>query len=234
MSQITEYLYASDSIASLDQAVLVLPEIYGLKPFAKQLADRCGSELFMTGYALDYFYALTGTANDFDYQAGAERGIELMRQMTGEKFIELLNQAIETIHERQPGLKHLVVIGFCFGGRLAYLSGANHTVTGIASFYGAGSNEPNFYEGYSAIESLANNRRNTTHLRVMGLFGTHDDSIPAADRQAIASKLAAAGIPTLIKEYDAGHAFFNADRADRYNQAAAEQAWQDFKNWLLS
>jgi dienelactone hydrolase len=68
----------------------------------------------------------------------------------------------------------------------------------------------------------------------MGLFGTHDDSIPATDRQAINSKLTAAGIPTLMKEYDAGHAFFNADRADRYSQPAATQAWQDLKSWLLT
>lgn len=229
---LNDYLYATDGIADHTKTVVILPEIYGLKPFAKQLADRCSRELFLTGYAFDYFYALTGEPNDLDYQTGVQRGMELMGQMTGEKYVELFTKVVELIQQRQPQLTELTVMGFCFGGRLAYLSGVNRAVTRIVSFYGAGSNGHDFYQSYSAIESLANERRHDYTLKVLGLFGESDESIPETDRQLISQRLTQAGISTQIKVYPAGHAFFNADRPDRYVEPAAVQAWADVKAWL--
>lgn len=229
---LTEYLYKSNKPSDSKRAIVILPEIYGLKPFAKELADRCAAELGFTGYALDYFWALTHESNDFDYQAGMGRGIELMNQMTGELFMELLGKVIERIKLEQPELERLVVVGFCFGGRLAYLSGVHDTVTDIISFYGAGSTKPGFYHDDSAISATVQARQGMQDLRVLGLFGAEDDSIPEDDRKTIAEQLQGAGISVTLHEYVAGHAFFNADRTDRYVAEAASQAWHDVKTWL--
>lgn len=229
---LTEYLYKSNKPSDPKRAILILPEIYGLKPFAKELADRCAVELGFTGYALDYFWALTHEPNDFDYQAGMARGIELMNQMSGELFMDLFSKAVERIKLEQPELERLAVVGFCFGGRLAYLSGVHDAVTDIISFYGAGSTKPDFYRGDSAISATVRARQGMQDLRVLGLFGEDDDSIPEEDRKAILEVLQGAGISVAIHEYAAGHAFFNADRTDRYVGEAAGQAWSDVRAWL--
>ncbi len=229
---LTEYLYKSNKPSDPKRAILILPEIYGLKPFAKELADRCATELGFTGYGLDYFWALTHEVNDFDYQAGMARGIELMNQMSGELFIALLTKVVERVKLEQPELERLAVVGFCFGGRLAYLSGIHDTVTDIISFYGAGSTKPGFYHADSAVSATVQVRQGMQDLRVLGLFGSEDDSIPEEDRKTIAEQLQGAGIAVEMHEYAAGHAFFNADRTDHYVAEAASQAWDDVKTWL--
>ncbi len=229
---LNDFLYASAGVSEPMKAVIVLPEIYGLKAFAKELADTCAAELGFTGYALDYFFELTGQANDFDYRAGVQRGMELMGQMTGEKFLAILERAVQAIQERQPQLAELMVIGFCFGGRLAFLSGVNPRVQRIVSFYGAGSNGLDFYQGDSAIGALTTARRHDDTLRVFAAFGAQDESIPAEDRAKIAQRLGEAGIHYEAHEYAAGHAFFNDDRPDRYVATAAQASWHDLKAWL--
>ncbi len=229
---LSDFLYASPKSRESRSAILILPEIFGLKPFAKDLADRFTSEVGIRGYALDYFFAITGQSNNLDYQADIDRGVELMRQMTGEEFLDIFQQAVELMRDEQPDLQRLVVVGFCFGGRLAYLSGCHSAVTDIVSFYGAGSVDPSFYQGLSAIQALTQKRAKQSSLRVMGLFGEQDESIPASDRELIEHSLIEADIQIDIHTYQAGHAFFNDDRPDKYNATAATQAWSDINRWL--
>lgn len=229
---LTEYLYKSHIAANREQAVIILPEIYGLKDFARELADKFATELQFTGYALDYFWALTHKPNDFDYQQDVSRGVELMHKMSGEKFVQLLRTAVGRIRDEQPALERLVVVGFCFGGRLAYLSGVLPEVTDIISFYGAGSNQSSFYGHESAISATTQVRQQDAGLRVLGLFGEHDDSIPNHDRQAIEQNFRTAEIPFAMHVYAAGHAFFNEDRTDHYVAGAATAAWRDVSDWL--
>ena len=221
------YLYVSpDSNTSSQHAVIVLPEIYGLNDFVRSVADRAAQELGAIGVGLDHFYAVNGQENTIAYDE-QEKGMTLMQAVTGEGFIELLGKTIDSIMMEYPMAKNITVLGFCFGGKLAYLSGVDKRVTTIVSFYGGASLAPDFYQGKSAVRSLVDARKDDADLRVLGLFGEQDELIPLQDREAIHDTLSGAGINCEIRVLKAGHAFFNQDRADRYNASAAEVAWRN-------
>lgn len=230
MSQVTDFLYAHTQASQSKAALIILPEIFGVKDFTRELAAKVQTELGIDSYVLDHFYAVTGKVQTFAYDDMS--GAEIMDQMTGELYLPHLARAVALVRERQPELERLVIWGFCFGGKLAYLSGVNPAITDIVSCYGGASVSPGFYAGDSAVQALARARHQDKALRVLGIFGEHDPMIPSADREKIHSLLTEAKIQHEIKVYDAGHAFFNADREDRYVQSAAEQAWEDISAFL--
>ncbi len=230
MSQIRDFLFAHDEQPDSERALIILPEIFGVKDFTRELAGRVQTELGWTGYVLDHFYAVTGRVETFAYDDMS--GMTIMEQMTGELYLPLLDQAVQAVRELQPQLKRVAVWGFCFGGKLAYVSGVNPVVTEIVSCYGGASVTPGFYAGDSAVQALARARHTDKQLRVLGIYGEHDPMIPAADREKAEQLLSEAKLQHDMKVYDAGHAFFNEDRQDRYVHAAAESAWRDISFWL--
>lgn len=229
-----QYLYTSNHYTgSSDTAVIVLPEIFGLTGFITSTADRFADEFQMPAYALDFFYQLTGKPNKFDYESDMQKGVELMQQMRGEDFLQIFNDAVNNIMSDHPEVKNFIVCGFCFGGRLAYLTGLNENVKSIISFYGAGANGPDYIQGRSCIESLASERTNDSSLRILSLYGGTDESIPTEDRAKTKSLLEEASINYKEIVYpDAGHAFFNNQRADRYSSEASSAAWDEIRSFL--
>ena len=233
-----DYLYESNNRNnSADTAIIVLPEIFGLTDFITSTADRFANEFNMPSFALDFFYQLTGVSNKFDYSADMQKGIELMQKMRGEDFLTIFNSATDEIGTIYPNLQNLIVCGFCFGGRLAYVSGLNDKVNKIISFYGAGANEPNYTQGRSCIEALSSKRANDSSLSVLSLYGGSDQSIPQEDRSKTKDLLTDASIHYKQVVYaDAGHAFFNNQRPQVYNAKASEQSWQtilEFIDYLI-
>lgn len=231
MTQLREYLYAAGEVATHDKALIILPEIYGVQDFTRNLAHQVQSELGWTSYVLDHFYAETGQAQTFSY-SDPHSGMEIMQKMTGEKFLSLFEEAIVAVQERQPKLQRVAVWGFCFGGKLAYLSGVHPDVTEIVSFYGGASLAQDFYKGGSVIDALAGVRSQDKGLRVFAAFGENDEMIPASNVSAIHERLDKASISTEVQVYAAGHAFYNKDRTDRYNASAAQKAWTDVQKFL--
>lgn len=223
-----EYLYTSSHYTgSSDTAIIVLPEIFGLTDFITSTTDRFADDFHMPAYALDFFYQLTGKPNKFDYESDMQKGIELMQQMRGEDFLMIFNNAVHDIMNSHSEIQKLIVCGFCFGGRLSYLAGLNENVKSIISFYGAGSNGPDYIQGQSCVEALADKRANDSSLSIISLYGGKDESIPEEDRDKTKSMLSEADINYQEVVYpDAGHAFFNNYRTEKYNELASKKAWE--------
>lgn len=214
-------------------ALIVLPEIFGITDFISQTTDKFAKELNMPSYALDFFYQLNHISNKFDYEADMQKGIELMQQMRGEDFLTIFNNAIEKITSASPSIENIIVCGFCFGGRLAYLSGLNDKVKKIISFYGAGANMPSYLEDKSCIGALSDKRSNDSGLSILSFYGGVDDSIPIEDREKTKSLLGESGINYHEVVYsDAGHAFFNNHRAKMYNELASNKSWEEIVEFV--
>jgi carboxymethylenebutenolidase len=228
-----EYIYQSTQNAKLTEsetAIIVLPDIFGQTDYAKQTCEDLASKFKKPTYLLDYFYQLTGKTNIID-QTNHELAVALMQKTTGDDFAAILEQAITDISAQLPKLQRIAVVGFCFGGRLAYLSGLQSKVKTIVSFYGAGALTPNFYNHQTPLAALCDARENDKSLSVLSFYGTQDSTIPPADRKTIKQQLTIAGIAYVAKEYNAGHAYFQPGR-DNYNQPAAEASWQDLQKFL--
>ena len=203
-----DYLYVSPKhLSGKNWAIIVLPEIFGIHPFIKQVTDNLASEHQVLALALDHLYAGTGKIELYDYETGHEQAFTAMNAVTGEKFLDLFTQTINQVRKLHPEIEHFVSLGFCFGGRLALLSGVHGGVSKIVSFYGGGPHAE-FYRGKGSVEALANARAESD-LDILAFYGEQDQMIPATDRVKTKDLLSKAHINYTEHIYNCGHAFAN-------------------------
>ena len=116
-------------------------------------------------------------------------------------------------------------IGFCSGGRQAFLSGIDAGVDAAVDCYGAfvTGNRP---EGHPLKVVPLTDRVGELACPVLGLFGV-EDKYPSPEHVAELEQLLVEHGKTFeIHSYaDAGHAFFAVDRPS-YRVAAANDGWQ--------
>ena len=226
-----EYIKAYSAQPASSNAIIMLPDIWGQTAYANDTATQFAARLGLPVYVLDYFYQLTGQVNNFDPLADQAIATGLMAKMTGQDFLNIFSMAVEEICSSQPQLKSIIVIGFCFGGRLAYMSGLDSKVKKIVSFYGAGAPTPSYFQDKTPIEALCEARNEDESLDVLSFYGNKDGSIPEADRQLTSQEFRNAGINYTEKIYDAGHAYFQPGR-DSYDEPSAVASWQDLDNFV--
>lgn len=188
---------AGEPIAGL----VVVQEIFGVNPHIRSVAD---------GYAKDGFLAVAPALFD-RYERGLELGYEGADMQKAMSLIPGLNldhalkdtaAAIE--YARRQAGKKVGVIGYCFGGTIAWLAAARPGVDAAVGYYGG------------QIAKFADEHPKAP---IMLHFGKLDQHIPKQSIDAV--QAAHPQVPVFW--YDAGHGFNCNDRAS-YNAEAAKLA----------
>lgn len=207
-------------------AIVVLPEIFGINGFVSGVVERLALTHGVPVYAIDFFFPVTGEHKMYDYVADREAAHGAMERVTNEAFNTYFKSELDRIQAEHPSVTKFAVVGFCFGGRLAYLAGLDSRVQKIVSFYGGRAGE--------CVALLAKARAHTS-LKVLAFFGGQDASIPLGDRDQTAHVLTEAGISYQAITYEeAGHAFMNQERGDRYHEASAQDATKELDVFLAA
>ena len=120
-------------------AVLVLPEVFGLNPWVRSVADRLAGEGY-EALAMPIFER-TAPGLEVGYDAaGLAAGREHRDAVTAETFLADAQRAITWLQGKElgqePGLR-IGCVGFCFGGHLALLAATVPAVRATCAFYGA-------------------------------------------------------------------------------------------------
>lgn len=190
----------------------------GVDRFVRGIGDRL-AEAGFASIAPDLYHRLTEPEDN---------PLKRMAQLRDAPVLRDLDAA--TAHLRglpEVSAAQTGVIGFCMGGRLAFLY-ASHDPELRASvvFYGGNILVP-WGEGPAPFE-----RSDRIGCPVLGLFG-EDDANPSPDDVArIDAELKRLGKVHEFKSYaGAGHAFLNEDRPS-YRPEAAADAWQRCLDWL--
>lgn len=188
---------AAEPIAGL----VVVQEIFGVNAHIRSVAD---------GYARDGFLAVAPALFD-RIEKGVELGYEgadMQRAMT---FIPKLDMdkaladvAAAVDYAKKESKKNAAVIGYCFGGTMAWLAATRLHVAAAVGYYGG---------------RIANYAGEAPTCPVMLHFGKQDTHIPAEEVQ----KVSAAHPEVEIYWYDAGHGF-NCDARASYNPESAKLA----------
>jgi carboxymethylenebutenolidase len=192
--------------------VVVLPDVRGLHHFYEEVALRLG-EQGVAAVAIDYFGRTAGVAKrgeDFPYTDHVPQ--------TRSAGIQA-DVAAAVAHLRTTaGAETVFTLGFCFGGRHAWLATAGgHGIAGAIGFYGS-TGPRNGEDG--PIQRAAELR-----APILALMGGADQAITADDVAAFETALAAAGVEHEVVTYEgAPHSFF--DRKQEQFADASADAWR--------
>jgi carboxymethylenebutenolidase len=197
-----------------DAGVVIAPDVRGLHLFYEELAERFASA-GVHAIAFDYFGRTAGMdqrADDFDYMPH-------VRQTTPTTVFADIAASRAKL-EKETKARRTFVLGFCFGGRIAFLSSAEQPgLAGVVGFYGRLGKRENETWPVPADQAPR------IHAPVLGLFGGDDPSIPASDITAFDGALTRANVKHELKTYPgAPHSFF--DRTFKEHKAECDDAWR--------
>ena len=194
--------------------IVVLPDVRGLYGFYEQLALRFAERGF-AAVAFDYFGRTAGVAkrdDEFPYP-------EHVAQTTPETIAQDVRATVEYLRSPAGGACETVfAVGFCYGGRHAWLATADgHGLAGAVGFYGS-TGERNGAPGPTQ-------RAAEFEAPILALQAGDDQNILPEHNAAFDAALTAAGVEHEVVVYDgAPHSFFDRRQEDYSEQSA--NAWE--------
>jgi carboxymethylenebutenolidase len=192
--------------------IIVIHENRGLNPHTEDVARRFALENFMA-FAPDALSSVGGYPGD-DYKGGL-----LFTKIDAGKRTQDLVAAAKWLKARADGTGKIGVTGFCYGGsmsnQLSVLLGPD--LAAAAPFYG-GAPKP---EDVSKIKAAI-------LIHHGALDKNLSDAYPAQEAELKKNNIRYEGhiYPNSV------HGFFNDATPERYNKAAARQAWTRTIDWF--
>jgi carboxymethylenebutenolidase len=192
--------------------VLVIHENRGLNPHTEDVARRFALENFMA-FAPDALSSVGGYPGD-DYNGG-----ELFNKIDKPKLTQDWVAAAHWLKGHPDGTGKIGVTGFCYGGSmsntLSVLLGAD--LGAAAPFYGAAPKP----EDMPKVKSAILIHHGALDKNLSGAY-------PAQEAELKKNNIRYEGhiYPNSV------HGFFNDATPERYNKAAAEQAWARTIQWF--
>jgi carboxymethylenebutenolidase len=181
--------------------LVVIQEIFGVNQHIRSVADRFAQEGFYA-VAPALFDRVQRNLELTDAGEDMQKGMAAAQKINIDDAVKDVDAALQYA-AKETG-KPAGVVGYCYGGTLAWLSATRLAPAAAVGYYGG---------------HIARFAGEKPRVPVMLHFGKHDNHIPQADVE----KVQAAHPEVEIYWYDAGHAFNNDTRAS-YNEAAATEA----------
>lgn len=181
--------------------LVVIQEIFGVNQHIRSVADRFAQEGFYA-VAPALFDRVQRNLELTDAGEDMQKGMAAAQKINIDDAVKDVDAALQYA-AKETG-KPAGVVGYCYGGTLAWLSATRLAPAAAVGYYGG---------------HIARFAGEKPRVPVMLHFGKHDNHIPQAD----VGKVQAAHPEVEVYWYDAGHAFNNDTRAS-YNEAAATEA----------
>ncbi|HTP00948.1 MAG TPA: dienelactone hydrolase family protein [Anaerolineales bacterium] len=188
--------------------VIVIQEWWGLDNQTESIVDRfSGLPEPYFAFAPDLYHGEVALLGDHDKATA-------LAQKYGPTAGQDLFNAFDALKAHQDCSGKVGSVGFCFGGRMSLVLGANRPVDAVCTFYGGGMQQ--------IFDQL-----NRLKAPVLGLYGDQDKSIPQGTIQEFDQLLDRTGVPHEIVVYpNSGHAFFRDHDPNAYRPEAARDAWE--------
>ncbi len=195
--------------------VLVAQEIFGLHEHIRDIVRRF-AKLGFIAIAPDFIIRYG------DPQRAPDTIRAIVARVPDAETMATFDQALACAARRGGDAARAAIVGFCWGGRIAWLYAAhNPRLRACIPWYGRldGPHTPD--QPRWPIDVAAELTTPT-----LGLYGGADPSIPAELVEAMRERLRKAQAPAEIIVYDgAPHAFF-ADYRESYRADVARDAWE--------
>jgi carboxymethylenebutenolidase len=118
-------------------AVIVIQEIFGVNPGIRQKCDKLATEGY-TALAPDLFWRLKpGIELDPDVEAEFGEALDWMGKFNQDAGIRDIQAAINYLRTEE-GVSKVGCVGYCLGGRLAFMTAARTDIDASVGYYGVG------------------------------------------------------------------------------------------------
>ena len=204
--------------------VIVIMEAFGVNDHIEDVTRRAAA----AGYhavSPDLFHRSGGGSAPYDDFA---KVMELFGTVSDAGVLTDVDAAID--HLRKAGFadSQIGIVGFCFGGRVVFLTVARRAIGAGVTFYGGGIVAP----GGLPFEPLFDEAK-SLKAPWLGLFGDKDAMIHVEHVESLREELDRTNpVPHEIVRYDADHGFHCEGRPAVYDEAAAKDAWGRAVAWF--
>ena len=202
-------------------AVLVWPDIFGVRPAFRQMGKR----LAESGYAVLVVNPFYRTKKAPTADNGAATAIAALMPLAqtlnagthttdAKAFIAWLDQQSSVAKNRKIGTQ-----GYCMGGPIAFRTSAAmpDRIGAVASFHGGGLVTPN--------PDSPHTQASKTKAQFLIAIASNDDQRSPNEKTVLKETFAAAKLPAEIEVYEnAAHGWCPPD-SGVYNEPQAERAW---------
>jgi carboxymethylenebutenolidase len=190
-------------------AVIIIQEIFGVNSHIRSVADQYAQDGYIA-LAPDVFWRVQPRVELTYTGADRDKGIELMQKLKLDEAVADIGSAAAALRAMPEVTGKVAAIGYCFGGRLAYLAAAQGSVDGAVAYYGGG---------------IQNQLDLVPNIKVPMQFhyGELDAHIPLSDVGQVQERFAGRTDVDFNVYPNADHGFNCSDRPS-YNQRAAALA----------
>jgi carboxymethylenebutenolidase len=194
--------------------ILLLQEVFGVNRYIRSVAERLAG-LGYVALAPDLFWRIErGVAIDDHSDAALRRAMGYAAKFDPERGVADLGAALAAVRALPECTGPVGVLGFCFGGTMAYLTAVHHDPAAVVSYYGSG-----------VAGAIGEVGRVCCPLQLH--FGDEDPYLPMADVDRIVAATDAMDSVEIVVQHGAGHAFDNSFSPTFSNPMAARAAWEE-------
>jgi len=187
----------------------VIQEIFGVNPWIRSVADRWAAAGYVA-MAPDLFWRIKPGIQLTDKGADFQTAIGLMQKMDQGKAIEDIQATIDALRKNPACTGKVGAVGYCLGGRLAYMTAARTNADAAVGYYGV---------GIDNIIGEAGNIKKPLLLHV----AEKDGFVPPPVQAKMKEGLAGNSHVTMLTYAGQDHAFAR-DGGDHFDKAAADLA----------
>jgi len=210
-------VYLAEPMASPRGAIVVIQEIFGVNEGIRRKCDRW-AQLGYVGIAPDLFWRLEpGVELDPDVAEEFERALKLMGEFDQDRGIADVEATIRAARERLPAKEDrssgkVGCVGYCLGGRLAYMTAARTDVDASVGYYGV------------MIDQLLHERNAIANPLLLHIAG--DDGFVPKETQAKMHEALDDHPKMTLHDYPGEDHGFAAEMGKRRSEEAAQLADQ--------
>ena len=130
--------YVAEPASTPRAAIVVIQEIFGVNAGIRSKCDRLAADGYLA-LAPDLFWQIApGVELDPDVPGQMQRALDLMGQFDQDAGIRDIEATIRTARGMLAEGGKVGVVGYCLGGRLAFMTAARTDVDASVGYYGVG------------------------------------------------------------------------------------------------
>ena len=130
--------YVAEPVSTPRAAIVVIQEIFGVNAGIRSKCDRLAADGYLA-LAPDLFWQIApGVELDPDVPDQMQRALDLMGQFDQDAGIRDIEATIRTARGMLADGGKVGVVGYCLGGRLAFMTAARTDVDASVGYYGVG------------------------------------------------------------------------------------------------